>query len=251
MICSCGHTFDVEDATSLTHRLKIGDSTKADDVGDLMRGETADLIATSPPYPGNTIWKDIWPDKTIAECHDWLGEVWANCYVVSADRAALIINTADTAANEWNDLHTQRTAEPWKLVRRAIWHKTGFVPCGQSNLLALNHEWVLWFSKGEPWTNVEYVRGGGHPLSATVFAVPFDTERLHKTPYPVELPSRWINIWSVSAMVVLDVFAGSGTTAVACEQLGRECRMMEIDPSYSAVALERMTNLGCTAELAT
>jgi len=50
MKCTCGHEFDIETAPRLTHRLKVGDSTSADDVGDLMRGETADLCFTSPPY---------------------------------------------------------------------------------------------------------------------------------------------------------------------------------------------------------
>ncbi len=68
----------------------------------------------------------------------------------------------------------------------------------------------------------------------------------HSAVFPVDLPSHIIAAWPGRTY---EPFAGSGTTAVACEQLGRECRMMEIDPGYSAVALERLAGMGCTAEI--
>jgi len=231
------------------HQVLCGDSTDRATVARLMGGERAKLTATSPPYPGNAMWKELWPGKSIAECHEWLGTVWGNCFEVSDEISALIVNTADTVENEWNDWHTEKTAIPWRLIQRAVWHKTGFVPCGTSNLLAMNHEWVLWFAKGEPWTNAEYVRGGDHPLSATVFAIPFDRERLHATPYPVELPARWVNIWSDKGDIVLDPFLGSGTTMVAAEQLDRLCYGLEISPAYVAVILQRMQDLGLKPKL--
>ena len=70
----------------------------------------------------------------------------------------------------------------------------------------------------------------------------------HGCQMPEQLLGRIIRCCSNENEIVLDPFAGSGTTAVACEQLGRECSMMEIDPGYCAVALQRMTDMGCTAE---
>ena len=49
--------------------------------------------------------------------------------------------------------------------------------------------------------------------------------------------------------IVYDPFGGSGTTMVACEQLGRLCRMIEIEPKYVAVILERMATLGLEPSL--
>jgi DNA modification methylase len=57
---------------------------------------------------------------------------------------------------------------------------------------------------------------------------------------PVELPLRAISNSSEPGDIVFEPFSGSGTTLVACENLKRHCRAMEISPAYVAVALERM-----------
>jgi site-specific DNA-methyltransferase (adenine-specific) len=72
---------------------------------------------------------------------------------------------------------------------------------------------------------------------------------LHPTMKPVELVSNAILDGTLEGDVVLDVFGGSGTTIVACEQLGRKCYTMEIDPHYCDVILSRWEKLtGRTAE---
>ena len=73
-------------------------------------------------------------------------------------------------------------------------------------------------------------------------------ETTHPAVFSVAFVSEILGAWPG---LVYEPFAGSGTTAVACEQLGRECRMIEIDPGYSAVTLQRLTDMGLTAELAT
>jgi DNA modification methylase len=64
----------------------------------------------------------------------------------------------------------------------------------------------------------------------------------HPAMFPVMLASRAIKMHSDEGDVVLDPFIGSGTTMIACENLGRQCRALEISPAYCAVALERMEN---------
>lgn len=59
---------------------------------------------------------------------------------------------------------------------------------------------------------------------------------VHLTPKPVELVEKAIKAESGD---VYDPFGGSGTTMVACNNLGRKCRMIEIDPKYGAVILQR------------
>jgi DNA modification methylase len=66
----------------------------------------------------------------------------------------------------------------------------------------------------------------------------------HPAAYPVELPRRCILLFSDPGARVADPFLGSGTTMVAAEKLGRTCVGFEKDPTYAAVALERMSNLG-------
>jgi site-specific DNA-methyltransferase (adenine-specific) len=70
----------------------------------------------------------------------------------------------------------------------------------------------------------------------------------HKAPFPPELPRRCLNLWSLRSDVVVDLCAGSGTTGIVCEQLKRQCRMMEISPDYCAVILQRMADMGLQPE---
>ncbi len=66
----------------------------------------------------------------------------------------------------------------------------------------------------------------------------------HATPKPIEIMQRLIKSSSQNENIIFEPFGGSGTTMVACEQLGRRCRMIEIEPKYCAVILERLADMG-------
>ena len=70
------------------------------------------------------------------------------------------------------------------------------------------------------------------------FSRPVNSE-LHPTMKPVELFAYQINCSTQKGDEVLDCFGGSGTTLIACEQLGRKCFMMELDPHYVEVIIQR------------
>ena len=70
----------------------------------------------------------------------------------------------------------------------------------------------------------------------------------HATPKPIALCSRAIKSSSRENESVLDVFGGSGSTLIACEQLDRTCYMMELDPKYCDVILQRYINLNGTSD---
>ena len=65
----------------------------------------------------------------------------------------------------------------------------------------------------------------------------------HATPKPIALCGRGIKTSSREGEIVLDVFGGSGSTLIACEQLNRKCRMMELDPHYCTVIIARWEKL--------
>ena len=65
----------------------------------------------------------------------------------------------------------------------------------------------------------------------------------HATPKPIALCSRAIKSSSRGGEIVLDLFGGSGSTIIACEQLGRTCYMMELDPKYCDVIIKRWETL--------
>ena len=62
---------------------------------------------------------------------------------------------------------------------------------------------------------------------------------MHPTQKPVGLIGAMLRDYSAAGDIVLDPFGGSGSTMIACEQLGRRCRMMEIDPHYCDVIIDR------------
>jgi DNA modification methylase len=64
-------------------------------------------------------------------------------------------------------------------------------------------------------------------------------ERVHPTQKPLELIDLFINKFSEKNNIILDLFGGSGSTLISCEQTQRQCRMMEIDPYYCSVIIER------------
>jgi len=83
----------------------------------------------------------------------------------------------------------------------------------------------------------------GEGKASTAWEVSRETGYGHPTQKPVELAARAIGNSSLAGETVLDPFGGSGTTLVACEQLGRKCRMMEIDPRYCDAIVRRYHRL--------
>lgn len=65
----------------------------------------------------------------------------------------------------------------------------------------------------------------------------------HPTMKPIKLLARGIKNSSRPGEIVLDLFGGSGSTMMACEQLGRKCRMVELDPKYCDVIVDRWERL--------
>lgn len=79
---------------------------------------------------------------------------------------------------------------------------------------------------------------------------PENEKKLHVTMKPVEVISWAMDTSKEKANAVVDLFGGSGTTLIACEQTGRKCYMMELDPHYIDVIIQRWENLtGQKAEL--
>jgi DNA modification methylase len=63
--------------------------------------------------------------------------------------------------------------------------------------------------------------------------------RVHPTQKPVELVTWFFNNWGKETITVADLFGGSGSTLIACEKTSRHCRMMELDPAYCDVIVQR------------
>ncbi len=97
----------------------------------------------------------------------------------------------------------------------------------------------------------EFIRVKLYPQEqSTIYCDKPNASKLHPTMKPVKLVARFLLNSSQRGDTVADIFGGSGTTLIACEQLGRKCRMMELDPHYCDVIIARWEQFtGRKAEL--
>ena len=125
-----------------------------------------------------------------------------------------------------------------------VWHKINATYAAMNAQYKQRHEPMLYFKpKGST------LRWIGPTDECTLWEIKRDaSNEYHPTQKPVELALRAIG--NHHANMVADPFAGSGTTGIACHNLGRRARMVEISPAYCAVILQRFADAtGKTPEL--
>lgn len=269
------------------HRLMCGDSTSAEDVQKLMDGMKADLVVTDPPYgvsyndkneflnkidKGNRIQKAIENDSRTPED---MYEFWKKCFEI------LIDNTKDKMAYyifgpQGGDLLLLLRAivdSGFMLKHTLIWVKNnhvlgrcdynykhepicyGWKPNGTHSFYADFDTSVFEdkidvdkMKKDELLSLVKQLLSDKVPVDVIHENKP-TVSGLHPTMKPVKLIARLISNSSRAGELVLDLFGGSGTTMIAAEQLGRRAYLMEIDPHYIDVIIDRWEKAtGQTAE---
>lgn len=219
------------------HRLMCGDSTKPEDMRKLLGGGEADLWLTDPPYnvaivgktkKHLTIENDFWANddefveflrKAFVTALDvlkpgcafyvWFAQTQAENFLAAADKAGMTIRQTLIWAKSTFSLGRQDYQ--WK-------HE----PCLYGWKDGASHRW---FSDRKQTTVLEFekpARNAEHP-----------------TMKPVPLMAYEIRNSSRVGDTVLDSFGGSGSTLMACEQTGRKCVTMELDPHYCDVILKR------------
>ena len=222
------------------HRLMCGDSTKLEDVVKLMNGAKADLFITDPPYnvdyTGGT--KDalkIMNDKQDdASFRQFLVDAFSAADAVMREGAAFYIWHAD---NEGYNFHSACFNTGWKVRQCLIWVKNSAV-FGRKDY-HIQHEPCLYGWKegaAHLWTSDR--------KQTTILNFDRPTRnKEHPTMKPVKLFDYLIKNNTRRNDIVLDLFAGSGTTLIACEQNGRVSYNMELDPRYVDVIIKRFENL--------
>ena len=216
------------------HRLMCGDATKAEDVQKLMDGARANLIMTDPPYGvsfkssnGLTIQNDSMKNE---EFYAFLLSAFKNMADVLEKGGAAYVFHADT---EGLNFRRAFIDAGFHLAGCCIWVKDSLV-LGRSDY-QWQHEPILY----------GFLQNGKHPWysdrkQTTIwnFAKPKRSAN-HPTSKPLDLLAYPISNSSQENAIVIDTFGGSGSTMMACEQTGRICRMMELDPKYASVILRR------------
>jgi DNA modification methylase len=259
--CTCGHCgHEFTAVPEHRHRLLCGDATVATDVADLMGDEKADLVWTDPPYGVAVGDKNKWLNSVGRSNriernleNDTLGE--GDLLVMLRDAFSLAA-TYCTAGASWyvaappGPLHLlfgQALNELgiWRQTIQWVKNNATFAPLG------VTYHW-----QAEP-IFYGWMPGASHSdftdrKQTTVWNVDRPQKSPeHPTMKPVELVLRAIERSTKPGAVVLDMFGGSGTTLIACEQTDREARVMELDPHYCDVIVARFEAFtGQTAALA-
>lgn len=207
------------------HRLMCGDSTSIDAVEKLMDGQKADMVFSDPPY--GVDYEGINNDSRSG-LEELLRGAFGNYLATSKSGAACYV------------FHSDRCADIFHAVFREYFHFSSMIIWAKNSLTLSRTDYQ---SQHEPCL-YGWVKDGKHTFYGDrkqVSIWKFDKERFegHTTPKPVALIERALQNSSKGGDTISDFFGGSGSTMIACEKLGRQARLMELDPKYCDVIVKR------------
>ena len=221
------------------HRLMCGDSTSKEDIDKLMGGDKVDMVFTDPPY-GMNLNTDFSSMKGFTG-----GKAYDAGYVDDfkpemIDRI-LSINAKETfiwGSDYFAELLPDKNAGSW-----VVWDKRANgnddIEEDYSSDKMYGSCFELCWSKSKHKRDIARVKWAG----AFGLEQEFDKKRVHPTQKPVKLCEWFFNRYSKENDLIVDLYGGSGSTLIACEQLNRKCRMMELDEHYCDVIIHRWETL--------
>ena len=203
------------------HRLMCGDSTSIDDVEKLMNGNKADMVFTDPPY--NIAYQGVSDKRTIK--NDKMSD---DDFIQFLQDSIMKTDTAYVCCS-WQYSHLFKQAmENLGMPPKAmiVWNKVN--PAQHLDKYFKQHEIIWYFGKF----------GGEKTLRGDIWECKRQKNTVHPTMKPIELIAMALND-NKDKKNVYDGFGGSGSTLIACEQLDRNCFMMELDPKFVDVIIAR------------
>lgn len=211
------------------HRLICGDSTNAETVARLMDGEQADMVFTDPPYGINAV------DKN--------GKIASGKICKPGIYKPII-----------GDNSTDMAEKAYPIIKelcdkQMIWGGNYFL-----KFLPFSDGWLIWdkredtckndFSDGEmAWCSFHTPLRIYHQLWNGMIRKGESGKRYHPSQKPIKLLADILKDFTSDNDLIVDIFGGSGSTLIACEQLNRTCYMAELDPRYCDVIIKRWENL--------
>lgn len=224
------------------HRLVCGDSTKKETYMVLMDGKNANLVVTDPPYNVNyegSAGKIKNDNMENGKFYQFLFDAFTNVEKAMADDASIYVFHADTEGLNFRKAFSEAG---FYLSGTCIWKKQSLVlgrspyqwqhePCLYGWKKKGKHQWYSDRKQTTIWEFDKPKKNGDHP-----------------TMKPIPLIAYPIKNSSMSNCIVLDPFGGSGSTLIACEQLGRICYTIELDEKYCDVIVKRYIEQAGTTE---
>lgn len=263
------------------HRLMCGDSTDADDIAELMDGQNARMLFTSPPYSDMREYeggKDLSVSNLCQFISKYRPYTDYQCVNLGIQRKN------NDIYEYWNDYISEARSTGYKMLAWNVWDKCTVGNIGQERAFQpIRHEWVFVFGteyfetnrsvqkNEESIINKKQMKSGRQadgslkPHTSGDQSKPFkrmeSIQRIypvlnsnvsedHPAAFPVELPAEYIKSMSDENDIIIEPFGGSGTTLIACHELKRKCRIMELEPKYIDVIIKRWEDFtGLKAEL--
>ena len=207
------------------HRLICGDSTDSAVIDRLMDGVKADMVFTDSPYGINIV--------------NNKGKVGADNIAKCGNYNSVIGDDTTETAKQAYDIYSQLCD---KMI---LWGGNYFL-----DFLPPSDGWLIWdkettgnFADGEmAWCSFHTPVRIYHQLWNGMIREGEHEKRVHPTQKPIRMLSEILQDFSKEKEVIVDVFGGSGSTLIACEQLNRKCYMCELDPKYVSVIVNRWLN---------
>jgi DNA modification methylase len=229
------------------HRLMCGDSTSIDDVDKLMDGQKADICFTSPPYNAGSLdikgnartqkkYNSFDDNQTEDEYKDFVisnlncifsvcNEVLYNIGLVEGNKR-VIVDVLAHYREQFKDI--------------IYWKKNNVAPHIQGGVINNLVEFILCFGDGKrKFQNAQFTQGSYYNVIEGSSAAGNEFSKIHKATFPTYLPENIIQNFCPVKGSILDTFGGTGTTMIAAEKLGRKSYLMELDPKYCDVIVQR------------
>ena len=212
------------------HKLICGDSTDPAVIDRLMDGVKADMVFTDSPYSVNIV-----KDK---------GKVGADNLAKNGVYAPVIGDDTTETAQQAYDIYSQLCD---KMI---LWGGNYFL-----DFLPPSDGWLIWDKRGESGIRNNFADGEMawcsfhtpvriyHQLWNGMIREGEHEKRVHPTQKPIRMLSEILQDFTNEGDIILDVFGGSGSTLIACEQTGRTCYMAELSPEYVDVIIARWEKL--------
>lgn len=245
-----------------SHRIMCGDATEPVVVAQLMQGERAALLFTSPPYLDLRSYGSPEADLSVEHLANFLPLFAAHADVIVVNLG--IIRRAQAVERYWDTYLAAADEAGLKLLAWNVWWKGagGAHPSGRGSFFPPEHEWLFVFGREprELYRTVPNANAGriepmsrrqpdgrlksspplavrSHRPIGSVLQQPQEKTnrgitRAHPAVFPVALPTAYIEALTDPGDVIVDCFAGAGSTLIACELTNRRCLGLELDPGY-------------------
>ncbi len=225
------------------HRLMCGDSTDMGAVARLMDGMKARMVFTDPPwnvdYGGNS--HPSWKQRQIL--NDKMSTEEFGVFLRKSFKAAASVCESGAmcycvmSAQEWGNIMNALSETGFHWSSTIIWYKDSLVLSRKDYHTQYEPIWYGWLEGDKRLCPLQ------DRQQSDVWEIDRPKKSVeHPTMKPIALAGKAINNSSHIGDAVLDLFGGSGTTLLACEQTGRTGYMMELDPKYCDVIAKRFIN---------